>query len=167
MDTLPRCRPAEIGENVTLMVQLAPAARLVPQVLVSAKGALVVMPVMLTAVAAVLVSVVVCAALVVPTPWLSNSMPTSDPKDCGENVRVTPVPCKLMLSGPSGALEATVKLPPRKPTEVGAKVTLMIQLAPPATEVPHVLPARANSAPLIVMLVMDSAVGPVLRKTAV
>src|SRR5579859_1557501 len=68
MDRVPVCPPAEIGENVTLMVQLAPAARLVPQVLVSAKGALVVMPVMLTAVAAVLVIVVVWAALVVPTP---------------------------------------------------------------------------------------------------
>ena len=50
------------------MVQLAPAAREVPQVLVSAKGALVVMPVMLIALAAVLVIVVVCAGLVVPTP---------------------------------------------------------------------------------------------------
>lgn len=68
MDRLPLCPPAEAGENVTLMVQLAPAAREVPQVLVWAKGTLAVMLVMLTAVAAVLVSVVVCAALVVPTP---------------------------------------------------------------------------------------------------
>ena len=94
-------------------------------------------------------------------------MPSSCPKNCGEKVRVTPVPCKNMLSGPSGALEATVKLPPRLPTPAGVKAMLMTQLDAPANEVPHVLPARANSVPLIVMPVIVIAVAPVLRKTAV
>jgi hypothetical protein len=40
----PLSRPVAVGLNVTLMVQLAPAARLVPQLLLSAKLAEPVMP---------------------------------------------------------------------------------------------------------------------------
>jgi hypothetical protein len=63
--------PPAVGVKVTLIVQLAPAATVDPQVLVSAKSLLfvpvIVILVMLTGVSSVLVSVTVCAALVVPT----------------------------------------------------------------------------------------------------
>ena|ERR1700677_264356 len=61
---------ADAGENVMEMVQLAPAARLVPQVLVSAKsvGLVPTMPMLLMVSIAlpVLVKAAVCAALVAP-----------------------------------------------------------------------------------------------------
>ena len=57
--------PVTVGVNVTLMEQLAPAAREAPQVLVWAYGALATMLVMVRAAVPELVSVTVCAALVV------------------------------------------------------------------------------------------------------
>ena len=57
--------PAAVGVNVTLMEQLAPAAREAPQVLVWEYGALATMLVMFSAPVPELVSVTVCAALVV------------------------------------------------------------------------------------------------------
>ena len=57
--------PVAVGVKVTLMEQLAPAAREAGQVLVSEYGALAVMLVMFSAAAPPLVRVTVCAALVV------------------------------------------------------------------------------------------------------
>src|SRR5579859_1969960 len=62
---VPVCEPALRGLKTTLIVQLAPAARLVPQLLVWANGPVVAMLVMLIATVPVLVSVAVCAGLVV------------------------------------------------------------------------------------------------------
>src|SRR5947199_59778 len=64
---------AATGVKVTLMVQLAPAARLAGQVLVWAKSPALVpvtlTPLMFSAAVPLLVSVTVCAALVVFTVW--------------------------------------------------------------------------------------------------
>jgi hypothetical protein len=59
--------PLAVGLKVTGMVQLAPALTLVPQVLVSEKSPLVVMPDMVSEALPVLVSVTVCALLLFPT----------------------------------------------------------------------------------------------------
>jgi hypothetical protein len=59
--------PVVVGLNVTLIVQLAPAAKLEPQLFVSAKLALVAMLLIVRLVVPVLVSVTGCAVLVVPT----------------------------------------------------------------------------------------------------
>ena len=59
--------PVAVGLKVTLIVQLAPAATLVPQVLVSEKSPVVEMLVMLRVAVPVLVSVTVSAALLVPS----------------------------------------------------------------------------------------------------
>ena len=63
--------PVAVGANVTPIEQLAPAATLLPQVLVSEKSPEFVparpMPVMFRVAVPVLVSVTLCAALVVPT----------------------------------------------------------------------------------------------------
>ena len=63
--------PVADGVNVTVIEQLAPAATLVPQVLVSAKSAAFVpvkeMPVMLTATLPLLLNVTLLGRLLVPT----------------------------------------------------------------------------------------------------
>jgi len=55
--------PVAVGLNVTLIVQLAPAASDPPQLLLSAKSPLAVIPVIVNAAFPVLLSVAVCAAL--------------------------------------------------------------------------------------------------------
>jgi hypothetical protein len=71
MLTLALRLPEAVGLNVTVMVQLAPAARLLGQVLVWAKSAALVpvmaILVMLSALVPVLVRVTACPVLVVPT----------------------------------------------------------------------------------------------------
>ena len=64
---VPGWLPAAVGVKVTLMEQLAPAATEAPQVLVWAYGALATMVVIFSAAVPPLVSVTVCAALVVFT----------------------------------------------------------------------------------------------------
>jgi hypothetical protein len=67
MLTLPVKVPVVVGVKVTLIVQAAPAATDDPHVFVSPKFVLAVIDVMLNATLPVLVSVTVCAGLVVPT----------------------------------------------------------------------------------------------------
>ena len=71
METLADLAPVAVGLNVTLMVQLAAAARLEPQVFVCAKSPLLlpvtVMLVKVNEAVPVFLSVIVLAALVVDT----------------------------------------------------------------------------------------------------
>ena len=64
---VPGWLPVAVGVNVTLIVQFPPAATELPHVLVSAYCVLAAMLVTLSAAVPVLVSVTVCAALVVFT----------------------------------------------------------------------------------------------------
>ena len=65
--SVPVAAPTAVGKKVTPTVQLAPAATLVPQVLLAtANGALAAMLVMLSVLACLLVNVTVLAALVLP-----------------------------------------------------------------------------------------------------
>jgi hypothetical protein len=66
--TFPVRVPVTVGVNVTLIVHIPDAAIVVPQLLVCAKSPLATTLVMLTAVAILLVAVIVCTALVDPTP---------------------------------------------------------------------------------------------------
>src|SRR5438270_12419178 len=59
--------PPAVGVKVTLTVQLAPAARLLPQLLFCEKSPLAPIELNVTAPAVSLVAVTVCAALLVPT----------------------------------------------------------------------------------------------------
>ena len=64
---VPVDEPTTVGEKVTPTVQLAPAATLVPQVLLAtANGAFAAMPMLLSVIACLLVNVTVLAALVLP-----------------------------------------------------------------------------------------------------
>ena len=58
--------PAAVGVNITLIVHVAPAARLEPQVFVWAKSPVTAMLVKVSAAVLPFVSVTVCAAEVVP-----------------------------------------------------------------------------------------------------
>src|SRR5579864_5057318 len=69
---VPLTDPVTVGLNVTLIVQFAPAATELPQVLVSPYCALAKILVMLSAALPLLVSVTVWAALVLLTCWLAN-----------------------------------------------------------------------------------------------
>src|SRR2546423_549832 len=64
--------PPAVGVKVTLTVQLAPAARLLPQLLLCEKSPLVAMELNVTAPAVSLVAVTVLAALLVPTFCAAN-----------------------------------------------------------------------------------------------
>jgi len=108
----------------------------------------------------VLVIVTVNVALVVPIAWLPKF------RLVGEKltVNVTPVPVRPMVCGLPAALSVIVTLAVRLPFAVGVKVTLMVQLAPAARELPHVFVWTKSPllVPVIAILVMLTAVLPVL-----
>ena len=85
------CAPRVKGLNVPLIVQFAPAARLVPQVLLKlnedAFVPVTLMLLMVIATAPVLESVTLCDGLVVPTTWLPKATLGAD-----RVTVVTPVP---------------------------------------------------------------------------
>ena len=57
---------------------------------------------------------------------------------------VVPVPVKATFCGLPEALSVNVNVPVRLPAAVGVNFTLIVQLAPGATELPHVPdPAKA------------------------
>jgi hypothetical protein len=69
ISTVPDTSPAPFGENVTLMVQLALAATLLPQVEVAPNSPVVLMDEMVSLVFPSLVSVTSCGGLVMPCFW--------------------------------------------------------------------------------------------------
>jgi len=84
--------PAEVGWNVTLIVQLAPATRLAAQVVVRRNSELLtpvkVTPPIVMGRLPLLVSVTVCAALLVFTAWIANASDVGDKRAIG----LVPVP---------------------------------------------------------------------------
>ena len=131
--------PGAVGVNVTLIVQLPPAVTELPHVLAWAKSPAFVPVtarlVMLKLAFPVLFRVTVCAVLVVPTDWL--------PKVRLVAVRLTtgavPVPVRLTVCGLPLALSVMLTEAVRVPGAVGVNLTLIVQLPPAATELPHVL----------------------------
>ena len=133
--TAPVRAPVAVGVNLTLIVQLAFTASDERHVVVSEKSPL--MATLLIASAAVppLVWVTVCAALVVPTVRETKVRLVGDRFAIG----ATPVPVRLTVCGLPVALSVTVIAPGWLPVDVGLNVTLMVHLAPAATEAPQVL----------------------------
>jgi hypothetical protein len=89
--------PVAVGVKVTLILQLAPATTLVPQVFVWLKSPLfvpvIVMLVMVSAAVPVFESVTACAALFVLTNWLLNVSDADERPAMG----ATPVPVRLTV----------------------------------------------------------------------
>ena len=163
--SVPAREPDAVGLNVTLIVQLAEAARLLPHVLLAIKKSPWFVPVvamLLIVIEALLpfFRVAVCDPLVEPTLTLPKE------NDVGL-ILTTPAPpvpnpervtfCGLVLSE---SLKFSVAF--RVPLVVGAKTTLAVQLAPAASDVPQVLleiwksPAFAP-AKVMLLIVMAAA----------
>ena len=123
--------PGDSGVNLTLNLQLAPAATLDPQVLVSPKslGSLPVksIPVMSSAVLPVLVKVTVIGELVFPTATLPKF------SWLGVNFTSVPVPLRGTLCGLPSALSLNDSVPLTEPAFEGLNVTKVLQLAPAVT----------------------------------
>ena len=112
----------------------------------------------------VLVSVTVCAALVVPTVWLVKVSDVTE--RLAVVVGAVPVPVRLTVCGLPEALSVMLKVPVRVPDAVGVNVTLIVQLAPAATEPPHVS-VSAKSALAAILPVIVRAALPVLDSVTV
>jgi hypothetical protein len=113
----------------------------------------------------VLVTVTVCAALVVPTFWLVKVRLEEERLKPGP----VPVPVRLTVWGLPAALSITLTEAVKLPTAAGVNVTLMVQLPLAATELPHVLVCAKSLglAPVSPMLLMVRAAVPVLVRVMV
>jgi hypothetical protein len=96
------------------------------------------MLVMLSAALPVLLKVTACGGLVVPTVWLLKVKLVGDKDTAGDPLDV-PEPVRLTNWGLPLALSEIDKEAVRVPVAKGLKVTLIVQLAPAAIEVPQVL----------------------------
>ena len=157
MLSVPLLLPAAAGVKVTLIAQLAPAATVLPQLLVWAKSPFAVTLVKLSAAPPVLVSATACAALVVPTVWLPKLTLDGDKLTAAG---VFPTPVRLTLCGLPLALSVMLSVPVRVPAAAGVKVTLIAQWAPDATALPQLFVWVKS--PVAVMALMRNAAPPVL-----
>ena len=154
--------PAEAGVNVTVIVQLAPAASEVPQLLLSPKllelAPVTEILVMVRAAVPGLDRVVDCVVAEVPTNVLVNVMVLEVNVACG----AVPVPVRAAVCGEPVALSTTEIEALRLPAEAGVNVIVIVQLAPATSEVPQLLlsPKLLELAPVTEMLVMVRAAVP-------
>ena len=120
--SVPVADPTAVGENVTPIVQLAPAAMLAPQVLLAtAKPELVRKLEKFRVTFSRFVKVTVLAALMFPTATVPK-LNELDEKVTG----ALPVPVRLTICVP--ALPAIVRDPEAEPTTVGVKETRIAQV---------------------------------------
>ncbi len=84
----------------------------------------------------VLKSVMVCASAVVPTVVLAKVKLAGDDR---VTTGVLPVPLRATVAGDPLALSAMLKAAFNVPEAAGLKVTVIAQLTPAATLVPHML----------------------------
>jgi hypothetical protein len=121
------------------------------------------MPVMLKAVVPTLVRVTFLALLVVPMAWVENVKLT------GESFAVVPIPLSITFCGLPAALSLMLTAAVRVPLAVGLNVTLTLQLAPAANELPQVWVCAKFPAlvPVIAMLLMVKLVVPVFLRVTV
>ena len=158
--------------KVTLIAQLAPAARDAPQLLVCAKaaGLAPAIPILVIESAAVPVffSVETCAGLVPPTPMLPKLSDPGVSTATGAGAAV-PEPLSTTVCGEPLALSVTARAALKLATDVGANVMEMLQLAPAASDAPQVLVCAKLPAfaPVRAMSVMDRAAAPELVNVTV
>ena len=128
--------PLAVGLKLTLIVQLALAASELPQVCVWEKSVALVpviaIPVIVSEVVPTFVSVTVFGPLVTPMATVPKL------KLVGESFAVVPIPLSGTCCGLPEALSVTLRAALRVPLAVGLKVTLIVQLAAAASELPQV-----------------------------
>src|SRR5215467_14133725 len=105
----------------------------------------------------VLLSVTLCGALVEPNTWF----PKLNAPGAATAIGVPPWPLRVTVWGLPLALSVMVRVP----LIVGAKLTLIVQLAPPANKDPQL--AVSENCWLAVMLAMESAEPPELVSVTV
>src|SRR5208337_5382639 len=117
---------------------------------------------MLKAAFPVLLRVTLWAVLVVPTFWLLKVRLVTERLA----VAPAPVPVRVIVCGLPAALSEMLTAAVRVPVAVGVNVTLIVQLPPPATELPQVLVWAKSPAlvPVIATLVILKAALPVLLR---
>jgi hypothetical protein len=125
--------PVRVGENVTLIVQFAPAVRPAPPI-----GQLLVCPnrfgfappivtlLMINGTVLVLVTVTVCGGLVVLTAWVPNAIEAGDTVTVGRIV----VPVSATVPEVAGAATFTRSVAVLVALLLGVNVTFTVQLAP-------------------------------------
>ena len=130
--------PVAVGVNVTLIVQLPPAATLDPQLLVWAKSPLAVMLVMLRPCVPRLFSVTPLGLEAVLKPWPENVRLVVERLAIG----AIPVPLRLavcVLPVAPLLLSVTVKVPVSVPPVLGVNVMLIVHDPPATTLAPQSL----------------------------
>src|SRR5262249_31824213 len=129
----------------------------VTQELVWVKPVLVVMLPMFTVVVPLLVMETNWVELLLPTNWSANS---SEPGD-----KVAPLPSPVPLSGTrAGPSEVVmVSVSGNAPTSVGANLTLMLQLAPVASELPQVVVKGYWEVSVVIELMLTAEMPPLLK----
>jgi hypothetical protein len=137
--SVPVPAPAAKGLYVTEIVQFAPAATLVPQVLVWAKSPDAAIELSVRVAVPEFVSVIDCAALTIPIACPAKFRLVGESVTPGNGVPgATPVPLSATDWGESAALSVIVIVPEPNPAATGANVTVMVQVAPAATLEPQV-----------------------------
>jgi hypothetical protein len=130
--------PTVVGLKVTVITQFAPLLTLPPQLSLRVKSPafapVSVMPEIVSVAPPLLVSVTVCAALVVPT---SCALKLKDATPIETAAGVTPMPIRLMMCGLPAASSVKDTAPVRVPVVLGVNVTLMVQLAVGASDAPQ------------------------------
>ena len=158
-DSEPVMVPLALGSKSTRMLHFAPAASEVPQLLLWEKLALIAIPLMLSAVVPVFVSVTVWLALLVPTVWLANVRLLGDMlADVVDVDAAAPVPLKLTVCALVLALVVIDNVPALAPAAFGVNVTEIVQREPEASDVPQLL--LSEKLPLVVMALMLSVLLP-------
>lgn len=147
MVAVPLLVTAAVGLKITPMVQVLPAARVVPQVPPEREnGAVTATVIPVKEAVPVLLRVSVWAALVDPTVTLPKGNEVGATLAMGAVAVVVPLSTTVALV--AGAATLTVKFVVFAPVVVGLKVTLMVQLAPTASvagnAVAQLPPERAN-----------------------
>jgi hypothetical protein len=172
MVRLPLRAPAAGGVNVTLTVQVAPAASEPTQLLVAANSAdgVAAAEVIETGNVPLLVIVTARAALVVPTVCALKLIAVALRAMLGTaTAEAAPV---REMPGLLAALDCKVKVAVRVPAAIGVKLAPRVQVAPAATvtEAPTHEPVAVNSAafaPVFAMPVMVSGPPPLLVRVMV
>ena len=128
IESVPVRDPVWVGLKVTLIAQLLPAARVLPQLFVCEKSPLVAMLLMSSVALPPLVSVAVFAALFASTMTVPNERALGDtlmPVTCGSTVRLTEVePVKL-----PDMPEMVIALVPKVAEPLAVKVNVLVVAA--------------------------------------
>jgi hypothetical protein len=130
--------PVEVGVNVTDKVHDPPAARLVPQLWLTAKSPVAAIEVKFRTAVPEFVSFTVWAALVLPTVSAANVRLVGESVTAGAvTTGASPVPVNNTVCGEPIALSVTLTVPVLLPAAVGVNVTESMQDPPPAMLVPQ------------------------------